>query len=200
MLRDVSMIASVSRRAGALGGATALALVLGACSMGNFFSPTPTSTSTTLANSSATPAEISTASASALPAIARECPPIKVRPGSEALFYYGRGKVGNPSDLNYQAVIDKQSRNCVASNGMITVRMGVVGRVLLGPSGNQTSVDVPVRFSVERNAVAVFSEKYEIPVAIDTAAQSGEFVKVVENVAIPYTGGEDIVIWVGFDS
>jgi hypothetical protein len=76
----------------------------------------------------------------------------------------------------------------------------VVGRVLLGPSGNQTSVDVPVRFSVERNAVAVFSEKYEIPVAIDTAAQSGEFVKVVENVAIPYTGGEDIVIWVGFDS
>ena len=29
---------------------------------------------------------------------------------------------------------------------------------------------------------------------------SGEFVKVVENVAIPYTGGENITIWVGFDS
>ncbi len=30
-------------------------------------------------------------------------------------------------DLQYQAVIDKQSRNCVVSNGLITVQMGVVG-------------------------------------------------------------------------
>ena len=30
--------------------------------------------------------------------------------------------------------------------------------------------------------------------------QSEEFVKVVENVGIPYLGGERIVIWVGFDT
>ena len=46
----------------------------------------------------------------------------------------------------------------------------------------------------------MFSEKYEIPVSVLPPAQSTEFVKVVENVAIPYTGGEQIVIWVGFDS
>jgi hypothetical protein len=39
-----------------------------------------------------------------------------------------------------------------------------------------------------------------VPTPIDPTSESGQFVKVVENVAIPYTGGEDIVIWVGFDS
>jgi hypothetical protein len=77
--------------------------------------------------------------------------------------------------------------------------MGVVGRVLLGPKGNQQQVDVPVRFDVERDNVSVFTERYSLPVSITSTNQSGDFVKVVENVAIPYVGGEQIVIWVGFD-
>jgi len=186
-------------KASGLFAAGGLALALAGCSMGNMFGPAPTQNAG-LANQSPTQEELSTASATALPAIATECPPIKVRPGAEALFYYGKGKVGSPTDLNYQAVIDKQSRNCVVSNGLITVKMGVVGRLLLGPKGTQSKVDVPVTFAVERNSMAVFSETYQIPVAVNPATQSGEFVKVVDNVAIPYTGGEDIVIWVGFQS
>lgn len=175
------------------------AVLLSGCSMGNMFGsagPAPTSAQT----ANPTAQELSVAATTALPAIATECPPIKVRRGGEALFFYGKGKVGDPHSLNYQAVLDKQSRNCVASNGLITVKMGVVGRVLLGPAGNQAKVDVPIRFAVERDGVPMYSERYQIPTAIDPASQSGEFVKVVENVAIPYTGGEDITIWVGFDS
>jgi hypothetical protein len=183
-----------------LGAVAATALLLAGCSMGSMFGsagPSPTSSAQT---ANPTAQELSAAATAALPAIATECPPIKVRRGGEALFFYGKGKVGDPHALNYQAVLDKQSRNCVASNGLITVKMGVVGRVLLGPAGSQTSVDVPIRFAVERDGVPMYSEKYEVPTAINGTTQSGEFVKVVENVAIPYTGGEDIVIWVGFDS
>jgi hypothetical protein len=177
----------------------ALGLALSACSMGNMFAPAP-STNAALQNANPTQDEITTASVTALPAIATECPPIKVRSGNAALFFYGNGRAGNPQDLQYQAVIDNQSRNCVVSNGLITVKMGVVGRLLIGPKGNQQSVNLPVRFSVERNEVAMFSETYQVPATVDPATQSGEFVKVVENVAIPYVGGENIVIWVGFDS
>jgi hypothetical protein len=177
----------------------AVALALSACSMGNMFAPASAGPSA-MATANPTQQELATASTNALPAIATECPPIKVRLGGEALFYYGKGKVGNAKDLNYQAVIEKQSRNCVVSNGLITVKMGIVGRLLLGPAGNQTNVNVPVRFAVERDEVPLFSERYEIPVTITPPNQSEEFVKVVENVAIPYTGGEQIVIWVGFDS
>lgn len=191
-----TMIPAAVARLAATG---AVALALSACSMGNMFAPAPAGPSP-MATANPTAAELQTGTNNALPAIATECPPIKVKAGSEALFYYGKGKVGNPKDLNYQAIMDKQSRNCVVSNGLITVKMGMVGRLLLGPAGNQTNVNVPVRFTVERDGVALFSEKYEIPVTITPPNQSEEFVKVVENVAVPYTGGEQIVFYVGFDS
>ena len=123
-----------------------------------------------------------------------------MRLGGEAMFYYGGGRTGDAKSLQYQGVIDETSRNCVVSNGQITVNMGVTGRVLLGPAGKQTSVNAPIRFAVERDGQAIFSEKYTIPVAITPPAQSAEFVKVVNSVNIPYLGGENITIWVGFDT
>ncbi len=177
-------------------GATALAAILSACSMGGI-TGAPSAQTQQLQTAAVNPADIRTP---ALPAIATECPPIKVRPGAEAVYFYGRGQIGNPKDLQYQAVIDKQSRNCVVSNGLITVKMGVVGRFMLGPSGNQTSVDLPLRFAVERDDAPLFSEKYSIPVTLAANAQAADFVKVVENVQIPYVAGDNITIWVGFDS
>jgi hypothetical protein len=182
-------------------GVAALGLMLSACSMGNMFGggAAPSADTQQLQNATATPAEIA-AESPALPAIATECPPIKVKPGGEALYYYGKGRMGNPSDLQYQAVIDKQSRNCVVSNGLITVKMGVIGRLMLGPAGNQTSVDLPLRFAVERGDAPLFSQLYQIPVGITPPAQANDFVKVVDNVQIPYVAGDDITIWVGFDA
>jgi hypothetical protein len=193
-------ISDIMSTAGRFAGFGAAALALSACSMGGgMFGGNAAAPSSQFANVSASKSEIAQAAPNAVPAIATECPPIKVRAGGEALFSYAGGKVGNPNDLHYQAVIEKQSRNCVVSNGLITVKMGVVGRLLLGPSGNEKSVTVPIRFAVERDGSAVFSEIYKIPVSITPPNQSEEFVKVVENVAIPYVGGEDITIWVGFD-
>lgn len=177
-----------------------LALLLAGCSMGNMFGGGSTSSSANLQNATATPAAVAQAQTNALPAIATQCPPIKVRLGGEAMFYYGGGRTGDAKALQYQGVIDETTRNCVVSNGLITVNMGVSGRVLLGPAGSQSSVNAPIRFAVERDGQAIFSEKYTIPVAITPPSQSAEFVKVVENVAVPYLGGESITIWVGFDT
>lgn len=179
-------------------GVAVLGVMLSACSMGGI-GGAPSAQTQQLQTAAVSPDEIA-AQSPALPAIATECPPIKIRPGAEAIYFYGKGQVGNPKDLQYQAVIDKQSRNCVVSNGLITVKMGVVGRFMLGPSGNQTSVDLPLRFAVERDEAPLFSEKYQIPVALASGSQATDFVKVVENVAIPYVSGDDITIWVGFDS
>ena len=176
-----------------------LSLALAGCSMGNMFSGGAAS-SANLQNATATPQAVAQAQTNALPAIATECPPIKVRVGGEAMFYYGGGRTGDAKALQYQGMIDEVSRNCIVSNGLITVNMGASGRVLLGPAGKQTSVTAPIRFAVERDGQAIFSEKYSIPVALTPPAESAEFVKVVQNVAIPYLGGESITIWVGFDT
>jgi len=195
-----STLTLAARRSLTLGATGLLAALLAGCSMGGMFGGGSPAADASLANSSPNPAAMAQAQTSALPAIATECPPIRVRTGTEAMFYYGNGKVGDPRTLQYQGVIDKSTRNCVVSNGLITVQMGVEGRVLLGPAGSQTAVTVPIRFAVERDRQAVFSEKYQIPVAITPPAQAGNFIKVVQNVAIPYLGGEDITIWVGFDT
>jgi len=183
-----------------LSAAAAAATVLAGCSMGGMFGGGNATQTQTLQNATPTPAAVAAAQTSALPAIATQCPPIRVRPGSEAMFYYGSGKTGDARALQYQGVIDETTRNCVVSNGLITVNMGVTGRVLLGPQGNQTSVNAPIRFAVERDGQAVYSEKYTVAVPVVAPARSAEFVQVVDNVAIPYLGGEDIVIWVGFDT
>ena len=185
-------------------GAGLLAFALSGCGVGSLIGgPSTTgsvaSAQSTLADSSAPQSEITAMAQNALPAIATECPPIKVRNGAEALFSYANNKVGDPRQLRYQAVIDKQSRNCIVSNGLITVKMGVIGRVLLGPAGSPAEYTVPLRFAVERDDLAVFSQVYDIPVQMTADEQNKEFVKIVENVAIPYLGGENIVIWVGFD-
>lgn len=183
-------------------GIAAVAAALSACSMGGMFGggSQPSPQTQALQNATATPDQIA-AMSPALPAIAQECPPIKVRPGAEAVYYYGNGQVGNSKDLQYQAVIDKQSRNCTVSNGLITVKMGVVGRLMLGPAGSQQSVDLPLRFAVERaDSTPLYSELYQIPVTITPPAQASDFVKVVDDVQIPYVTGDDITIWVGFDS
>lgn len=175
------------------------ALLLAGCSMGNMFGGGPDN-SQALANTSATPAEIAQNQPSSQPAIATQCPAIKVIPGGQAIFNFGSSRTRNAQDLHYQAVIDKQTRNCVVSTGLITVNMGAEGRVILGPKGTETLVNVPLRFAVERNGTAVFSEKYLIPVKIVPPATSASFSKVLNNVAIPYLGGENIVIYVGFDT
>jgi hypothetical protein len=181
-----------------LAGIAAAAAALSGCSMGSMFGGGQDSLQ--LANANATPAQIAQGQANALPSIATSCPPVKITPGAQALFYYGGGRTGDPNSLHYETAFDQETRNCVVSNGLITVKMGVSGRVLLGPAGKETSVKVPIRVTVDRNDMSVFSEKYVVPVAITPPAQSATFVKVVDNISIPYLNGDNIVIWVGFDS
>ncbi|MEO5804917.1 hypothetical protein [Devosia sp.] len=189
-------VVTVAARLAGFAGAAAL---LAGCSMGPMFGGGAPAADAGLANTNASPAQMAQAQTNALPAIATQCPPIKVRPGGEAIFYYGNGKVGDPTKLNYQAVIDEVTRNCVVSNGLITVNMGAAGHAVLGPAGNQASVTLPLRFAVERDGQAVYSEKFSLPVAF-AGAGAQEFTKVVNGVAIPYLGGDEITIWVGFDT
>src|SRR6218665_2011325 len=82
--------------------ACAAATLLAACSMGGLFGGGNAAQNQQLQNATATPAAVAQAQTSALPAIATECPPIRVRAGSEAMFYYGNGRTGDPRALQYQ--------------------------------------------------------------------------------------------------
>ena len=91
--------------------ATALAALLAGCSMGGLMGGGNAAQNQQLQNATPTPAAVAQAQSNALPAIATTCPPIRVRAGSEAMFYYGNGRTGDAKALQYQGVIDETSRN-----------------------------------------------------------------------------------------
>lgn len=177
-------------------GAMSVMALLAGCTMGSMFGGADDAS---FANVSPSQAQIAQAASGATPAIARECPPIQIRPGAESYRSFAGNRVSDPRALRYQAVLDRVSRNCVASNGQISLNMGAVGRIILGPSGSDGTFTVPVRFAVQRDGLLVFSERYDISVDASNSS-ANEFSYTVENVAIPFVGGETINIWVGFDN
>lgn len=179
-----------------LTGAVAIAAMLAGCSMGSMFGG---SDDASYANLNASQTQVAQAASGAMPAIATECPPIRIRSGAEFYRSYTGNRTSDPSALRYQGVIDRVSRNCVASNGLITISMGAVGRVIVGPSGAQGNVNMPIRFAVQRDGLAIYSERYDVAVTTNPSS-ANEFSHTVENVSIPYVGGEQITIWVGFDN
>ena len=179
-----------------LAAGTAMAVLLAGCSMGSMFGG---SDDASYADLNASQSQLAQAASGAMPAIATECPPIRIRDGAEFYRSYAGNRTSDASALRYQGVLDRVSRNCVVSNGLITVDMGAVGRVIVGPSGGDGNITVPLRFAVQRDGLAVFSQRYDIPVAASTSS-ANEFSHTVEKVAIPYVGGETITIWVGFDN
>lgn len=177
-------------------GATALAVSLSACSMGSMFG---NNNDAQFAGATASQAQVAQGATLAIPAIATECPPIRIRDGAGTHRVFAGNRTSDPQALRHQGVIDRISRNCTVANGLITVQMGAVGRVILGPQGQAGNVNVPLRFAVERDGLAVFSQRYDVAVSASPSTPN-EFSHTVSNIAVPYVGGEAITIWVGFDS
>ncbi|WP_196259534.1 hypothetical protein [Pelagibacterium limicola] len=177
-------------------GSGALALALSACSMGSMFGGNDDAQ---FAGATASQAQVAQGASTAVPAIATECPPIRIREGAGSHRAFTGNRTSDPQALRYQSVIDRISRNCTVANGVITIRMGAVGRVILGPQGQAGNVNVPLRFAVERDGLAVFSQRYDLAVSASPSTPN-EFSHTVENVTVPYVGGETITIWVGFDT
>ena len=48
----------------------------------------------------------------------------------------------------YQVTIAQTARECAALGGVMTMKVGVQGRVLLGPAGGPGQVDIPLRMAV----------------------------------------------------
>src|SRR5262245_52347273 len=52
------------------------------------------------------------------------------------------------SDLRYQFSFAETARECRVEDGRMSIKVGVQGRILLGPLGTPGSVDIPLRYAV----------------------------------------------------
>ena len=132
------------------------------------------------------------------------CPPVSIRAGASTYAVGAPGKQAVGNDLRFQATITKTARECDYNSGQITARIGIQGRVIAGPSGAPSSVQVPLRVAVVQGGVSekvIATKAYQTTVTM-TETGSEPFTLVAEDLVYPApTGavGDTYVFYVGFD-
>jgi hypothetical protein len=132
------------------------------------------------------------------------CPDVKIRAGAStyAVALPGKQAVGN--DLRYQATITRTARDCNLSGGQVTARIGIQGRVIVGPAGAPATIEVPLRVAVVQGGV---NEKTITTTVVRTTVSMAEglsvpFSVVAEDVVYPAVSpnlNDLYVFYIGFD-
>ena len=192
------------QRGASIAGLLAFALVLSGCG-GNLLG----SSTNIFGSSKATTGEPAAGVGGATAASDVECPGVDVRAGAATLMIGSKPGEGEPSalDLRYQGSIIRTARECHVNSGMMTMKVGIEGRVITGPAGGPGNVDVPLRIAVVKEGPepkTIVSKFARIPVTIAGSIDRVTFTHVESDIAFPLpTPVADIdayVVYVGFDS
>lgn len=133
------------------------------------------------------------------------CPSVQIRFGASTLAVGLPGKPASGSDLRYQGTITRTARDCNLSNGKITARIGIQGRVIVGPAGAPPTVDVPIRVAVVQDGAPekiIFTKAYRTSVAIAPGELNADFSLVAEDMTYPAPSADandSYIFYVGFD-
>jgi hypothetical protein len=132
------------------------------------------------------------------------CPDVKVRAGASTYAVAAPGKQAVGSDVRYQATITRTARDCNLNAGQIAARVGIQGRVIVGPAGAPASVEIPLRVAVVQGGV---SEKTITTTVVRTTVSMGEglsvpFSVVAEDIVYPAVSADindSYIFYIGFD-
>lgn len=146
------------------------------------------------------------ASTSADPAASSfDCPPVLLRDGAVTLAVGASGVSTGPSDVQYQATIARTARECALNAGQVQARVGMQGRIIVGPLGSPPQIAIPLRIAVVREGVSpqtVLSKIYVTQVEVPPGEGNVPFSFVAEDVVFPLPPSGDAdayVFYVGFD-
>ncbi len=132
------------------------------------------------------------------------CPPVTVRSGASTYAVGAPGKQAVGNDLRFQATITKMARECTINGGVITARIGIQGRVIAGPAGAPSAVQVPIRVAVVQGGVnekTIATKAYQTTVNL-TETGSDPFTLVAEDLTYPAPSGavgDSYIFYIGFD-
>ena len=144
------------------------------------------------------------ASAAASEQMNFECPGITVRSGASTLSKWATAEE-SAMNLRYQVGIGQTARDCRLNNGVVTMHIGIQGRVILGPQGQPGQIEVPVRLAVVHEGAApkaITTKLERVTVTVQPDSTNAIFTLVDNEISFPMPRGGDIddyVVYVGFD-
>lgn len=134
-----------------------------------------------------------------------ECPDVTVRQGASTLTNSANPAEPTALNLRYQVTIGTTARECRLQGNMVTIKVGMEGRVILGPQGNPGPVDVPIRFAVVEEGVdpkTIVTQLDRVTVTVPPNDSNVPFTHVAEGLVFPLPKGNAIdyyVVYIGFD-
>jgi hypothetical protein len=134
-----------------------------------------------------------------------ECPGVEVRQGASTMSINAPGADAGPMNTRYQVTIGQTARECVPLGGTMTMRVGVQGRVLLGPAGGPGQVDLPLRVAVVQEGPdpkPIVSKLARLSVSVPPGQTAVPFMHVEQDLTFPMPRPsvlENYVVYVGFD-
>ncbi len=208
---------------------TIAALGAGCSSSGSVLSSAPEEPQSTAQRSfsdrfaqllSGTSAPGTTASASGEAEQPSYCPVVDVRQGASTMSVAGRvptaaAKPGAPApagtentamQLRYQGTIGQTARECSFAGGNFVMKVGVQGRLILGPEGGPGQIDIPLRYALIQEGPepkTIWTRLYRFPVVVSDGQSSVAFSHVEEDMIVPRPRALDLenyVVYVGFDT
>ena len=157
---------------------------------------------TGLGGGTATPAAVETAAPVA--GVAVKCPAVQIQPDTQGVTRYAGGREGDAMAVRHQLSITRTARDCRFVDGTLFLRVGVAGRIVLGPAGGPGTFSEPVRFVVARGGVEpVYSQTRTVQVSVPSGATSAEFDIVDADIQVQVRADETVnnfQIFVGFDT
>ena len=132
------------------------------------------------------------------------CPSVSIRSGAATYAVGAPGKDAAGNDLRYQATIVRTARDCTLNDGQVTARIGIQGRVIVGPAGAPPTVEVPLRIAVVQGGISektIFTKAYRTTVTMQDD-NTMSFSLVAEDVVYPAPTaavGDSYIFYIGFD-
>jgi hypothetical protein len=131
-----------------------------------------------------------------------DCPDVEVQDGTAAM------RVGGDANqaVRYQFDIVNTARECKVEGAQFAIKVGVAGRLLIGPAGSAGAYTAPLRVVVRDDATQkpVISKLYKMSAsATDPSNLQAPFQFVTEPLMLPYKhrwADQDYTILVGFDT
>jgi hypothetical protein len=142
-----------------------------------------------------------------------DCPLINIRQGASTLTIgpsssantgTGTSDDNGAMAVKYQGTFSRAARECTLVGGELVMKIGVEGRIIVGPAGGPGQVDVPLRIAVVEETTKgirpIVTKFIRIPVTVASPNDNPTFTHVEEGVSFPMPKDLDsYVVYIGFD-
>ena len=137
-----------------------------------------------------------------------DCPLIDIRQGAGTLTIPLPPPDGSNDamSLKYQGTFVRAARDCKVVNGQLAMKIGVQGRVIVGPAGGPGQIEVPLRLAVvdqtPSGSKTIVTKLVLVPVTVTSDDAGALFTHIEDNFAFPLPSSAELdnyIVYIGFD-